>query len=73
MQNIFRSGELDEGSNVQKMHFAHATKPVTFCNLDVIISVGYRGELEGSPVCANFAHTVTDDETRLSDSDRQIK
>lgn len=40
--NIFSSGELDEESNVQKMHFAHSDKPVKFYNLDVIISVGYR-------------------------------
>ncbi|MCA9939754.1 MAG: virulence RhuM family protein [Anaerolineales bacterium] len=42
LQNIFESGELDEESNVQKMHFAHSAKPVTLYNLDVIISVGYR-------------------------------
>jgi hypothetical protein len=40
--NIFSSGELDEKSNVQKMHFAYSDKPVKFYNLDVIISVGYR-------------------------------
>lgn len=42
LQNIFDTGELDEASNVQKMHFAHSAKPVTLYNLDVIISVGYR-------------------------------
>ncbi len=42
LRNIFDSGELDEKSNVQKMHIAHSTKPVTLYNLDVIISVGYR-------------------------------
>ena len=41
-KNIFDSGELDEESNVQKMHFAHSDKPIKFYNLDVIISVGYR-------------------------------
>jgi hypothetical protein len=40
--NIFSSGELDEESNVQKMHFAYSDKPVKLYNLDVIISVGYR-------------------------------
>ena len=40
--NIFESGELDGSSNVQKMHVAHSTKPVSYYNLDVIISVGYR-------------------------------
>jgi hypothetical protein len=40
--NIFTSGELDEASNVQKMHVAHSAKPVSYYNLDVIIAVGYR-------------------------------
>ena len=38
LQNIFNSGELEEKSNVQKMHIANSDKPVTFYNLDVIIS-----------------------------------
>ena len=42
LNNIFESGELDEKSNVQKMHFGHSDKPVKLYNLDVIISVGYR-------------------------------
>lgn len=35
-------GELDEKSNVQKMHIANSDKPVEYFSLDVIISVGYR-------------------------------
>jgi len=42
LKGIFTSGELDEKSNVQKMHFGHSDKPIKFYNLDVIISVGYR-------------------------------
>jgi len=42
LKNIFTSGELEEKSNVQKMHFSHSDKPIKFYNLDVIISVGYR-------------------------------
>ncbi|NQV91997.1 virulence RhuM family protein, partial [Candidatus Woesearchaeota archaeon] len=42
LKNIFESNELDEKSNVQKMHFSHSDKPIQFYNLDVIISVGYR-------------------------------
>lgn len=42
LKNIFTSGELEEKSNVQKMHFASSDKPIKFYNLDVIISVGYR-------------------------------
>ncbi len=41
-KNIFDSGELDEKSNVQKMHIANSDKPVGFYSLDAIISVGYR-------------------------------
>ncbi len=40
--NIFRSNELDEKSNVQKMHIANSDKPVAFYSLDVILAVGYR-------------------------------
>lgn len=42
LRNIFNSGELEEKSNVQKMHIPGSDKPVAFYNLDVIISVGYR-------------------------------
>jgi death-on-curing family protein len=42
INNIFREGELDEKSNVQKMHIANSDKPVNYYNLDVIISLGYR-------------------------------
>ncbi len=41
-KNVFREGELEEKSNVQILHIAGSDKPVTFYNLDVIISVGYR-------------------------------
>ncbi|MBF0484326.1 MAG: virulence protein RhuM/Fic/DOC family protein [Candidatus Omnitrophica bacterium] len=42
IQNIFQTKELDQKSNVQKMHIANSDKPVNLYNLDVIISVGYR-------------------------------
>ncbi len=42
IRNIFKEGELDEKSNMQKVHIANSDKPVVFYNLDVIISVGYR-------------------------------
>jgi prophage maintenance system killer protein len=42
IRNVFREGELDEISNMQKMHIAISDKPVSYYNLDVIISVGYR-------------------------------
>lgn len=42
LNNIFESGELEEKSNVQKMHIANSDKPVKFYSLDAILSVGYR-------------------------------
>ena len=42
IQKVFSEGELDEKSNVQKMHVPNSDKPVVFYNLDVIISVGYQ-------------------------------
>lgn len=40
--NVFGEGELEEESNVQKMHIANSDKPIKYYNLNVIISVGYR-------------------------------
>ena len=42
INNVFREGELQRESYVQKMHIANSDKPVQFYNLEVIISVGYR-------------------------------
>lgn len=42
IRNVFKEGELDKISNMQKMHTANSDKPVAYYNLDVIISVGYR-------------------------------
>lgn len=42
LKNIFKTNELEEKSNVQKLHIANSDKPVKFYNLDVVISVGYR-------------------------------
>lgn len=42
IRNIYKEGELEEKSTMQKMHIAISDKPVVFYNLDVIISVGYR-------------------------------
>lgn len=42
INNIIRSGELDEKSNVEKTDVANSDKPVKIYNLNVIIAVGYR-------------------------------
>ncbi len=40
--NILKHKEVEEKSNVQKMHIANSDKPVTFYSLDVVLAVGYR-------------------------------
>ncbi len=42
VRNLFKEGELEQVSNMQKMHIAKSDKPVALYSLDVIISVGYR-------------------------------
>jgi len=39
---VFKEGELQRNSNMQKMHIAISDKPVALYSLDVIISVGYQ-------------------------------
>ncbi|MEK7066489.1 MAG: virulence protein RhuM/Fic/DOC family protein [Patescibacteria group bacterium] len=40
--NILKNKEVDEKSNVQKMHIANSDKPVATYSLDIILAVGYR-------------------------------
>ena len=42
INNVFKEGECDKESNVQKMHIPNSDKPIMYYSLDVIISVGYR-------------------------------
>ena len=42
IRNALEEGEIGEKSNMQKMHIASADRPVTFYDLETIISVGYR-------------------------------
>ena len=42
INKIFRDNEVDEKSNMQKMHIANSDKPVKFYSLDVVLAVGYR-------------------------------
>jgi prophage maintenance system killer protein len=42
INNIFKDGEIEEKSNMQKMHNANSDKPVASYSLDVILGVGYR-------------------------------
>ncbi|GAA1224518.1 RhuM family protein [Rhodoglobus aureus] len=42
IRNILRDDEVDQESNMQKVHIAGADRPVTLYSLDVILAVGYR-------------------------------
>ncbi len=42
INNSLNEGEVNEKSNMQKMHIANSDKPVAYYDLDVVISVGYR-------------------------------
>ena len=42
INNILKSGKLDEKSTVGKTDIANSDKPVKIYNLDMIIAVGYR-------------------------------
>lgn len=42
IKNVFSDNELDEDSNVQKVHITGSFKPTSYYSLDVVISVGYR-------------------------------
>jgi prophage maintenance system killer protein len=42
INNALNEGEVNEKSNMQKMHIANSDKPVAYYDLDVVISVGYR-------------------------------
>jgi len=42
INKILNDKEVDEKSNVQKMHIANSDKPVKFYSLDIVLAVGYR-------------------------------
>ena len=48
INNVFNDGELDRENNTQKVRVDGVKQPVSYYNLDVVISVGYRVKsLEG--------------------------
>ena len=42
INNALEEGEIHTKSNMQKMHIASADRPVTYYDLETVISVGYR-------------------------------
>ena len=61
INNVFKEKELDEKSNVQKMHIANSDKPVKVYSLDVIISVGYRVKSQRGTQFRQWANKVLKD------------
>ncbi len=58
INNVFKENELDEKSNVQKLHIAFSDKPIKAYSLDVIISVGYRVKSMRGTQFRQFANKV---------------
>jgi len=56
VKNIFKDGEIDEKSNMQKMHIANSDKPVSYYSLDVILAIGHR---TNSKVAVEFRKWAT--------------
>ncbi len=56
IRNILKDGELNEKSNVQKLHIANSDKPVFFYSLDIILSIGYR---VNSKIAVSFRQWAT--------------
>ena len=42
IRNFFKDDEIEQKSNMQKMHIANSDKPIMLYSLDVILGVGYR-------------------------------
>ena len=61
INNIFKDGELEEKSNVQKIHIANSDKPVSLYSLDVIISIGYRVKSQNGVIFRKWANKVLKD------------
>ena len=60
INNVFKE-ELEEEGNVQKMHIPNSDKPVSYYNLDVIISVGYRVKSKNGIIFRKWANKVLKD------------
>ena len=42
INGIFKDEEVDQKSNMQKMHIPNSDKPITLYSLDIVLAVGYR-------------------------------
>ena len=61
INNIFAESELEEKSNVQKMHIATSDKPVAFYSLDVTMSEhDYTRLYEVAEIFSGYAFKAND-------------
>jgi prophage maintenance system killer protein/prophage antirepressor-like protein len=58
IRNATTEGEVNEKSNMQKMHIANSDRPVMLYDLDVVISVGYRIKSEQGVQFRRWANNV---------------
>lgn len=58
IRKIFNDNELDQQSNMQKMHIAHSDKPVALYSIDVILAVGYRANSSRATAFRRWATQV---------------
>lgn len=66
INSIFKEGELDKDTSMQKMHkssksVALGHRPPVYYNLDVIISVGYRVKSQRGVIFRRWANSVLKD------------
>jgi prophage maintenance system killer protein len=82
INNVFKEGELDKKSNMQKMHIANSDKPVVYYSLDVIISVGYRVKSKQGTQFRIWANSILKDylvqgyainQKRLDQKEQEVK
>ena len=59
--NILKIKEVDEKSNVQKMHIANSDKPVLFYSLDLILAVGYRANSMEAIIFRKWSNRILKD------------
>lgn len=63
INNIFKEGELDRNTSMQKMHKSRNSsnpnyRPPVYYNLDVVISVGYRVKSRNGVIFRRWANSV---------------
>ncbi len=82
INNVFKEGELDKKSNLQKMQNTLSDKPILLYSLDVIISVGYRVKSRNGIIFRKWANSILKDylikgysvnEKRLKQLERTVK